>query len=107
VAISSLAFMALGRRAESRATRVVRSTPYLAQPSVVVPHGAPIAVKVVPGDAVVRLNGAVIGVGEQLIARPAPGGSLTVEVTASGVGARKVVLTSESPDEIELHLGDR
>ncbi|AUX27699.1 uncharacterized protein SOCEGT47_082970 [Sorangium cellulosum] len=64
----------------------------------------PIAVQIEPRAAVVRLNGVVLGVGSQVIARPQPGVSLSVEARSSDGASQTVEITSESPARIRLNL---
>ncbi|AUX49035.1 hypothetical protein SOCE26_105800 [Sorangium cellulosum] len=86
VAVASLMFVALSRPREPRQKL------------------DPIAVHVQPSGAVVRLNGVVLGLGDQVIARPQPGVSLSVEAKASDGIAQTVELTSESPARIQINL---
>jgi eukaryotic-like serine/threonine-protein kinase len=116
IATASLVFVALSRRPESLvngpprpATRALSTSE---QPvgegvrSAFALRGAPIALRVLPQDAVVRLDGQVIGVGDKLIARPAPGVSLSVsaESQSRGGATKTMKLTSDSPDRVELNL---
>jgi serine/threonine-protein kinase len=87
VAVASLMFVALSRPRDQR--------------SLV----DPIAVQIEPSAAVVRLNGVVLGVGSQVIARPMPGVSLSVDVRSSDGVSQTVEITSESPARIQLNLG--
>ncbi|KYF74377.1 hypothetical protein BE17_31325 [Sorangium cellulosum] len=92
MAVASLMFVALSRPREHR------------------PLVDPIAVQVLPSAAVVRLNDVVLGVGSQIIARPKPGVSLSVEARSSEGVSQTVEITSESPARIQLNLegkGDR
>ncbi|WP_437589937.1 serine/threonine-protein kinase [Sorangium sp. So ce1000] len=86
VAVASLMFVALSRPRDQR--------------SLV----DPIAVQIEPSAAVVRLNGVVLGVGSQVIARPRPGVSLSVDVRSSDGASQTVEITSESPARIQLNL---
>ncbi|MCC6558317.1 MAG: protein kinase [Polyangiaceae bacterium] len=104
VAAAALVFAAVGRRGEPAARACEPSAGDASGRAPVALHGPPISVRLTPGDAVVRLEGAVIGVGDQLIARPAPGASLSVEARAEGRAPRQVTLTSESPERIDIEL---
>jgi serine/threonine-protein kinase len=53
---------------------------------------------------VVKLNGVVLGVGSQVIARPKPGVSLVVEARSSDGVSQTVEITSESPARIQINL---
>ncbi|WP_437577358.1 serine/threonine-protein kinase [Sorangium sp. So ce887] len=86
VAVASLMFVALSRPRDHR------------------PLVDPIAVQTQPSVAVVKLNGVVLGVGSQIIARPQPGVSLLVEARSSDGVSQTVELTSESPARIQINL---
>lgn len=89
VAVASLMFVALSRPRDHR------------------PLVDPIAVQTQPSVAVVKLNGVVLGVGSQIIARPQPGVSLLVEARSSDGVSQTVELTSESPARIQINLEPR
>lgn len=86
VAVASLMFVALSRPRDHR------------------PLVDPIAVQTQPSVAVVKLNGVVLGVGSQVIARPKPGVSLLVEARSSDGVSQTVEITSESPARIQINL---
>ncbi|WP_437335057.1 serine/threonine-protein kinase [Sorangium sp. So ce394] len=86
VAVASLMFVALSRPRDQR------------------PIVDPIAVQTQPSAAVVKLNGVVLGVGSQVIARPKPGVSLVVEARSSDGVSQTVEITSESPARIQINL---
>lgn len=86
VAVAALLFVALSRPREQRLPL------------------EPIAVQIEPSTAVVRLNGMVIGVGSQVIARPPPGVSLSVEARSDDGASQSVEVTSASPARIQLNL---
>jgi eukaryotic-like serine/threonine-protein kinase len=120
VATALFLFVVLTRRAVPLPDRTARtavviapasapSAPVDSRPTVLL-QGPPILVQITPRNAVLRLDGAVIGVGDQKIARPPPGVSLSLEARADGHAAKTVALTSDSPARIELTLereGDR
>ncbi|WP_437609255.1 serine/threonine-protein kinase [Sorangium sp. So ce834] len=89
VAVASLMFVALSRPRDPR------------------PLVDPIAVQTQPSAAVVKLNGVVLGVGSQVIARPKPGVSLVVEARSSDGVSQTVEITSESPARIQIDLEPR
>lgn len=63
-----------------------------------------IVVKPVPTNALVLVAGAVVGPGEQKIARPAEGKSLTVEVRADGFESQTIKIDHESKVDLTVTL---
>src|SRR6185503_4825241 len=96
-------FVAMNRRPADGALASETAEGAGARPPVAV-SGPPIDVRIRPASAVVRLQGAVIGVGDQLIARPPPGASLSIEARADGFAAKKLELTFTSPERVDVEL---